>query len=390
MSAPALLYKLRIRVLFRYFGAADSRKRWQYGMGIVFGGIVFFVVLFFSLTFFRALLGTGSPAGNSTGSPGLAAAALSGTFNLAAVILTTTGLAAALYTLYLSDDLEVLFATPLKERTIFGYKFLETLLTNTPLFLLTVLPISLAYGIAASGRVLSVLLFLAVLPVVSVLLLTLPTALCILFSMPLMRILPASRAKEIVAGVGAILGAVLYLVYLSVISPDAAEEPANNPGGNDPGGSATEGLSSALRPLLESPAVSLPPGSWAAGALSGASSADWAALLSGLGFLVALAAAAYLLCLAVSGWAYATGRAQAAEAGARVGSEPSGGPGLGQTLRSPAPPGADRRLQGATYPAARLPQAGKRRRPGHHPVRRLLRQLRWLAGQPERVPGSCR
>ena len=326
MSAPALLYKLRVRVLYRYFSAADSRKRWQYGMGAVFGGIVFFVVLFFSLGFFRALLGTGSPTGNSTGSPGLAAAALSGTFNLATVILTTTGLAAALYTLYLSDDLEVLFAKPLKERTIFGYKFLETLLTNTPLFLLTALPISLAYGIAASGRVLSVLLFLVALPVVSALLLTLPTALCILFSMPLMRILPASRAKEIVAGVGAILGAVLYLAYLHIISPDAAEEPVNNPGGNDPGGSATEGLSSALRPLLESPAVNLPPGSWAAGALSGAASVDWAALLSGLGFLVALAAAAYLLCLAVAGWAYATGRAQAAEAGARVGTSHLEGP----------------------------------------------------------------
>lgn len=308
MGALKLLYRLRVRVLPRYLTTGDSRKRWQYGIGGFFGVIVFFAALFFSLAFFRVLLGSGGPPGSL--GPGLAAATLSVTFNLMAVILTVTGLAAALYTLYLSDDLEVLSATPVRERTIFSFKFLETLLTNSPLFLLSVLPISLSYVIVASGSSAALALSFLVLPVLSFLLLVLPTALCILFSMPLMRVLPATRAKEIVAGVGAILGAAAYLAYLRLVSPGSG-------GGTE---SLSGGAVSALRPLLESPAFTLPPGSWAAAALSGSVSLSAGGLLSGLVPLGALCATAYLLCLAVSGWAYATGRAQAAESGGRVGS----------------------------------------------------------------------
>ena len=50
------------------------------------------------------------------------------------VILVVTGLAAALYTFYLSEDLQILSSSPIRQRTIFTYKFAETLLTNTPLF----------------------------------------------------------------------------------------------------------------------------------------------------------------------------------------------------------------------------------------------------------------
>jgi hypothetical protein len=309
VNAAALLYRLRIRVLPRYLTAGDSRKRWQYGIVGFFGVIVFFGVLFFSLTFFRTLLASGDPE--------LATAALSATFNLTVVILAVTGLAAALYTLYLSGDLEVLSATPVKERTIFSYKFLETMIINSPLFLLSALPISIAYGFAAAGSALPLVLFFVLLPVVSALLLALPTALCIFFSMPLMRILPASRAKEIVAGVGAILGAISYLLYLNLISPGSDGGTGSlSSGGTNPSG----GMVYALRPLLESPVLTIPPGSWASGALSGSATSEWGGLLLGFVLLAGLCAAAYLLCLSVSSWAYATGRAQAAESGGQVGS----------------------------------------------------------------------
>lgn len=320
MSAAALLYRLRIKALPRYFTAGDSRKRWQYGSFIFLGVVVFFVVLAASAAFFRALLA------GETGGEALATGALSATFNLTVVILLITGFAAALYTFYLSEDLAILSASPIRQRTIFTYKFADTLLTNTPLFVCLGLPITIAYVIFASEGPLSLALYTPVLVAVWALSLALPTALCILFSMPLMRVLPASRAKEIVAGVGALLGAAAYLVYLRLIGP------------GDTGGSASasQGAISTLRPLLESPVLNAPPGSWAADALSGAASLEWVMLASGLALLSALAVAAYLLCLTVSSWAYATGVARASESGSRSGSSTLAGP-LSARLLAPLP-----------------------------------------------------
>lgn len=271
MNALTLLYRLRIRVLPRYFTEEDSRRRWQYGSLAVVGVIVFIFVLSFGVGFFGAL-GT---------EPSLAAAALSAVFNLTVIICVVTGLASALYTLYLSDDLEVLTATPVQERTILGYKFAETLLTNSPVFVLSALPICIAFAFVVAESAAAAVGVLAVLIVLTPLLLAVPTALCILFSMPLMRLLPASRAKEIVAGLGALVGAGLYVGYLTLIGgPESGQGPEDS-----------RGAASAVAPLLESPASQIPPGSWAAGSLSAVISGETGALTLNLALLAALTAA---------------------------------------------------------------------------------------------------
>jgi hypothetical protein len=71
-------------------------------------------------------------------------------YTLAASALIFVGLA-ALYTMYLSGDLAILTSMPIGGRTIFAYKFWETPLANSTLFVVLALPVLLAYGIALLG-----------------------------------------------------------------------------------------------------------------------------------------------------------------------------------------------------------------------------------------------
>ena len=255
----------------------------QYWSYAVVGVVVFSVVLLLSL------LGLGALA-RVPGGENLVARVPAGVFTLAFVALVFSGLAAAVHTMYLSDDVEVLSAMPVPERTIFAYKFWEVLLGNSAFFVALALPVLLACGFALGGPVSYYLL----LPVVSVLVLMLPTGLCVLLVMPLMRLLPEGKAREIVASLGVLVGVGFYAAYFWVLDPGRAES------GADP-----------LRALAGSPILGVPPGTWASNALSGG-------LMDGFVPLGASALGLYLVCLSLTGWAYATGRARSSGWAERV------------------------------------------------------------------------
>lgn len=301
----------------------DSRKRLQYGASALFGVIFFVVALTFSVGLFRVILGQEGRA---------AADALSSLLNVGVVVLLVSAFGAAFYTIYLSRELDLLVAMPLKESAILSYKFWETLFTSSWLYAVFLLPAFVAYGLAATVSAGAVLLYYPTLVVVSVLLAMIPVGACIILIMPVVRLVPAGRLKELLAVVGTLLGIAAYFgfywLFGSTIDPDAG-----------PGGSAA----SSLRPLLRSPLAEIPPGSWAADTLSGAASLQLGILLSGLVPLVALSGVIYAACLIVARWAYATGRARASESGGR---SRSSGPvygflgGLLRRVASPLPPGA--------------------------------------------------
>lgn len=121
--------------------------------------------------------------------------------------------------------------------------------------------------------------------------------------MPLMRLLPAGKAKEIAGALGILAGAAFYVVYFWLI---------------DSSGQTNGSRASSLSALAEAPILNVPPGSWASDALAGAAFLEWGRLLAGLLPLSALALVVYAVCLSLTGWAYATGRARAAESGGRV------------------------------------------------------------------------
>lgn len=290
MGVLGLMRALRLRGFVRAFTRGRIQQRLRYAVLAVAGVVVFLAVFAFSLLGMGALLRLGE---------GPAALALAGVYTVAAFALVFVGLAAALYTMYLSEDLEVLSSMPIKERTIFAYKFWETLISNSSLFGVLALPIILSYGVAAGASP----LFYPMVLLVSVLVLMIPTGLCVVLTMPLMRVLPAGKAKEVVGALGVLAGASLFVAQQWLLRPDRDAAP---------------GTTSPLRAIAEAPPLNVPPGSWASDALAGAASLEWGRMLGGLAPLLALAVGVYALCLSLTGWAYATGRARAAESGGRV------------------------------------------------------------------------
>jgi ABC-2 type transport system permease protein len=282
--------RVRFRTFVRSFTHGSGTQQFQYVVWAVFGLIAFSLLFSFSSGFFALL-------SRSQDGARVPALVLSGLCNTGIFLLVFVGLAAALYTMYLSDDVEVLAALPLRQRTIFAYRFWETLLGDSVLFVALGLPVLLAYGVGSGASV----LFYPVVLVVSVLLLMVPTGLCVLLIMPLMRLLPSGKAREIAVALGALVGTGIWAVfYLS-----------NPPGA---GSSAVP----SLRTFAEVPVLRLPPGSWAADALVGAATLDFGLLLGGLLPLALLSSGVYALCLGLAPWAYATGWARAAESSGRV------------------------------------------------------------------------
>lgn len=290
MGVAGLFRQVRVKTFWRSISRAKGARKAQYLFSALFGLLAFASVFFFALLGFRSLLAADA---------GLGEGLLAGICTASALALVVAGTATAIHTMYHSDDLDLLASMPLRERTIFAYKYWETLIGGSAVFAIFALPALVAYGVAAGANV----AFYPVLAATSVLLLMVPTALCVVLVVPLMRVLPASKAREIVGALGLLTFGGFYVVqqwFLNRSMPRNA------------------GASSSLETLAEAPLLNVPPGTWAADALAGAASAEPGRFLSGLLPLAALAAGAYAVCLLVSGWAYATGRARAAESGGRV------------------------------------------------------------------------
>ena len=296
MGVLTLMRRVRLKTIRRAVTHAEGVRLWQYfsiGLfGIFLGLISFFVSLFMF----------GPLASMADGE--LAVRVLAGFCTAAVLALVFTGLATALYTMYLSKDLDLLLSLPIKERTIFAYKFWETLAGNSAFFLTLGVPALIAYGVASGAS----FLYYLVLPPVAVLLLMIPTGICVLLIMPLMRLIPANRARELVAALGGLLIAVFYLLWFRFGAGTAS---APEPG-------AAGSTENALQAALDAPILNVPPGSWISETLTGISTLDPGRLFAGLIPFIALSVGMYVFSLAVSGWAYATGRGRATESGGQV------------------------------------------------------------------------
>ena len=295
MGLLTLMRRVRLKTIRRAITRAKGVRVAQYVSIGIFGLFISFIVFFGSFFLFGSLA--------SVADGELTVRILAGSCTVAVLALVFTGLATALYTMYLSKDLDLLLSLPIKERTIFAYKFWETLAGNSAFFVVLGVPVLVAYGVATGAS----LLFYLTLPPIVVLLLMIPTGVCVLLIMPLMRLIPANRAREIVAAIGGLLIAVFYLLWFRF---GAATAPTVEPG--------VSGSMEPIRALLDAPILNVPPGSWISETLAGAATLELGRFFAGLLPFAALSVGMYVLSLAVSGWAYATGRARATESGGRV------------------------------------------------------------------------
>lgn len=119
------------------------------------------------------------------------------------------GITAAFATLYMSEDLELLFTAPVSTRAVFAAKSLVVAGTNLFTAALFIFLPGLFFGLLFGAS----LLYYFFLLVVSLGLLALGTALAELLNMVVMRIVPPHRSKEAVGVIGGLAGIMIAIVF---------------------------------------------------------------------------------------------------------------------------------------------------------------------------------
>ncbi len=109
------------------------------------------------------------------------------------VLLLFGGISVSLQVLYLSTDLGLLRMTPVSDRTVIQYKWVESLLSNIPVLVYFGLSFLVSIGLVLRAP----WMFYVFLPVVALLFATIPTSLAALVSNGLLYVLSPRRAKQI-------------------------------------------------------------------------------------------------------------------------------------------------------------------------------------------------
>lgn len=197
LSDFSQLLKAHWRVTF------NKIRRWPISLWIVFiasvlglGGL--FVYL--GVLAFRTLLSVG---------PQLGGGILSVVFLGSVITQVFFGIPSAFVTLYMSEDLEILFASPVSIRAVFAVKSLVIAIGNfLPVLFLVILP-SIFYGLLFKAGV----VFYLVLLLVMIGMWLLGTALAVFLNLFIMRIVPPHRSKEAVGVIGVVAGIVIAMLF---------------------------------------------------------------------------------------------------------------------------------------------------------------------------------
>jgi ABC-2 type transport system permease protein len=135
-------------------------------------------------------------------------------------ILLFSNVITALSTYYLSADLALLLASPLRTGSLHAGRFFETLWDSSWMIVLFGLPIFLAYGVVHHASPAFYVALLAVLPPF----LVLPCAIGIAITMALVRVFPARNTKDVFLLLSLVAIAVLY-VFLRFLQPERLVQP---------------------------------------------------------------------------------------------------------------------------------------------------------------------
>lgn len=139
-------------------------------------------------------------------------------------MLLFSNLATSLATLYLADDLPILFSLPISRNNIFIHKAIEATVHSSWATLLTSIPIFAAYGITHR----SPFLFYFLLPLPILFFLIIPSCLGMFLVIFMAHILPAQKARQIILFGGAFLLSLL-VIYFRIMQPELLVDPENFP-----------------------------------------------------------------------------------------------------------------------------------------------------------------
>jgi len=215
-------------------------------------------------------------------------------------MLLLSAVTVGIQTFYLNQELPLLLAAPLSPRAVFGAKFVEATIANAALFLTIGAPVLLAYGFARGTITPPYIIYLTIILIAFS---ALPTGLGILFSFLLMRVLPASRTRDLLAALGILAFACIYFALsIGVTRMRDADAMALRRG------------TAQLAQMMEAPIFHKGPWAWSGQVLSG-EYRDPAENWQRIGLLCVVAAVAILLTALAAQWMHWRGWANAQETG---------------------------------------------------------------------------
>ena len=203
-GSPSLIWLLRPKIRGKMTRARTDKGRFFKTIVLGFVGLVFWALIFGitwrMLLYFRNTQGIGDLLAGKL--LGLALLAFLG-------ILLLSNVITSLSTFFLSQDLELLMASPTDTLRIYGARLIETIVNSSWMVALLAIPLFLAYGFAYRADALFYVLALAVM----VPFLVLPAVMGVAVTLTLVNVFPARRTRDLLALVGIFAGAGLVVLF---------------------------------------------------------------------------------------------------------------------------------------------------------------------------------
>lgn len=198
-----LLLKIKFLILLNSFIKGSFKKNIRKFFALAGGSVLFFVIYLWILEILSVLSTNGS-AGTL-----LLENFLLVVFFAFFIFLLASGITLSIHYLFISNDLPFLLSSPITDKSIFAFKLFETTIANSNFFLFIGIPVYIAFGVVAQAGwyyypiiLLNAFCFLAI-----------PVSVSFLGALLIVRIIPATRARERMA---ILLAIVSFGIWLSL------------------------------------------------------------------------------------------------------------------------------------------------------------------------------
>ncbi|OQX95351.1 hypothetical protein B6I21_05880 [candidate division KSB1 bacterium 4572_119] len=282
-----LLLKVKFKILLNGFLKGELKKRIRKLFALV-GGAVLFIFLYIWIYEILSVLSK-STAVNFALTENILIVAFLGFF----IFLLASGITISIHYLFISSDLPLLMSSPVAQNTIFTFKLLEAIFANSTFFFFLGMPFFIAYGIVAQAAwfyypvmILSAFCFLSV-----------PISISFLGALLIVKVIPASRARELMAILLAIVSFGIWMA-LQVVRASQFDQSSSE---FDP--QTFEKLGQISHSIF----LNYLPSTWAARSLSGIASDNFAFFAANFFPLILLTAVLFYLAMKLSTAAFDKG-----------------------------------------------------------------------------------
>jgi ABC-2 type transport system permease protein len=201
------------------------------------------------------------------------------------------GLSMAVFTIFFSNDLDLLLTLPLKPRHIYFYKIIEATFLNVRISMLFLIPILIILGLYYRASI----AYYVMAVLAAIFLTAIPGAIGIIIASLLSRKIPKARLKGMLTVVGSLIGVALWAGFNRFSSRFSSHTVEFKP------------AVAKMAALVSSPLIKWLPSGWAYKATAGAAQSNWGQSLEFGAILAAVSIALTYLALKTISIYYSSG-----------------------------------------------------------------------------------